>query len=139
MSDPAYTVVRTFSHAMEAHMAIGLLDAEGIPARIRDEHLVTQDWLLSNAVGGVRLEVALADVEAARAVLAALDAETTQSAAQVGPLACPACESTDIEVRSRSRLGTAGWVVLVVLTGGLALLALRPRNHCRSCGRRWGT
>ena len=132
--EPRWTVVRAFSHGMEAHMAVGLLDAEGIPARIRDEHLVTQDWLLSNLVGGVKLEVPPDQAEAARQVLMALDTE----AAAAGPPQCPSCDSTDIEVRSPSRFGTIGWVILVLCTGGLALLALRPRNRCRQCNRRWG-
>lgn len=131
-----WIIVRTFSHAMEAHMAVGLLEGEGIPARIRDAHLVTQDWLLSNAIGGVKLEVAESTVEAARAVLTALDAESRAQRAQA--LQCPSCESPDIAVRTPTRLGTLAWIIGVVATGGLALIAMRPRNHCRACGRRWG-
>ena len=42
----------------------------GIAAHVRDENMVTLDWLASLAVGGVKVDVADEDYEAALAVLA---------------------------------------------------------------------
>ena len=42
---------------------------EGITAFVADEHLVTMNWLYSNAVGGVRLRVLAEDVEPALPLL----------------------------------------------------------------------
>ncbi|MDZ4299014.1 MAG: DUF2007 domain-containing protein [Moraxellaceae bacterium] len=50
------TVAR-FSLAIEAHIARAKLESEGIPAFVADEHTVTAQWLYSNAIGGVRLQV----------------------------------------------------------------------------------
>ena len=46
------------------------LEDAGIPAYLRDENTIQIDWLYSNALGGVRVEVAEEDVDAAKAILA---------------------------------------------------------------------
>ncbi|MGI9275337.1 MAG: DUF2007 domain-containing protein [Endozoicomonas sp.] len=50
------TIAR-FSFPYEAHLARGLLEVESIPAFVADEHTVSMNWLYSNALGGVRLQV----------------------------------------------------------------------------------
>ena len=59
-----------FSHADQAHLLRMRLEACGIAAHVRDENMVTLDWLASLAVGGVKVDVADEDFEAAQAVLA---------------------------------------------------------------------
>jgi hypothetical protein len=63
------TIAR-YSLAIEAHIARAKLESEGIPAFVADEHTITADWLYSNAMGGVRLQVPDACVEQARTILA---------------------------------------------------------------------
>jgi hypothetical protein len=63
------TIAR-YSLAIEAHIARAKLESEGIPAFVADEHTITADWLYSNAMGGVRLQVPDAFVEQARTILA---------------------------------------------------------------------
>lgn len=46
------------------------LEGSGIAAHVRDENMVTLDWLASLAVGGVKVDVADEDYEAALEVLA---------------------------------------------------------------------
>ncbi|MEJ2344832.1 MAG: DUF2007 domain-containing protein [Gammaproteobacteria bacterium] len=62
--------VATFDNMVDAHIALGRLQAEGIPATLADENLVQTDWLYSIAVGGIKLQVADADAGRARLVLA---------------------------------------------------------------------
>jgi Putative prokaryotic signal transducing protein len=64
-------VVATFSKPEEAHLLRMRLEAGGIQAFIRDENTIQIDWLYSNALGGVRVEVAEEDEAAARELLAA--------------------------------------------------------------------
>ncbi len=52
------TTVARFDLMPLAHIALGRLRAEGIPATLMDEHLVQTDWLYSIAVGGIKLQVA---------------------------------------------------------------------------------
>ena len=63
------TIAR-YSLAIEAHIARAKLESEGIPAFVADEHTITADWLYSNAMGGVRLQVPESCVEQARTLLA---------------------------------------------------------------------
>lgn len=63
------TVAR-FDEAPSAYIAKALLESEGIPARIADEHLVGAYWIYANAVGGIKLQVAEEDLERSRDVLA---------------------------------------------------------------------
>jgi hypothetical protein len=62
--------IATFSKPDDAHLLRMRLGAAGIEAFLQDENLVQLDWLLSNAVGGVRVQVADDDLPAALALLA---------------------------------------------------------------------
>ena len=57
--------IATFSKPEDAHLLRMHLESAGIQAFIQDENLIQLDWLLSNAVGGVRVQVADEDVETA--------------------------------------------------------------------------
>ncbi len=54
-------IVATFSKPEEAHLLRMRLEAGGIRSFIRDENTIQMDWFYSNALGGVRVEVAEAD------------------------------------------------------------------------------
>ena len=62
--------IATFSKVEEAHLLRMRLEDAGIPAYIRDENTIQIDWLYSNALGGVRVDVSDEDLDAAKAVLA---------------------------------------------------------------------
>ncbi len=62
--------VGTFDMATEAHLAKGLLEANGLTAFLADELTVGVAWHLSNAVGGIKLQVSENDVERAANILA---------------------------------------------------------------------
>lgn len=67
------TTIATFNKPEEAHLLRMRLEAGGIAAFLLDENLVQIDWLLANAIGGVRVQVADEDVAAAHELLAAQD------------------------------------------------------------------
>ena len=50
------TVAR-FSLPYEAQLARAKLESEGVPAFVADEHTINMQWLFSNALGGVRVQV----------------------------------------------------------------------------------
>jgi hypothetical protein len=66
----AVQTIATFSKPEDAHLLRMRLNAGGIEAFVQDENMVQMDWLLSNAVGGVRVQVADEDADAARDYLA---------------------------------------------------------------------
>jgi Putative prokaryotic signal transducing protein len=76
-------VVARFSKPEEAHLLRMRLEAGGIQAFIRDENTIQIDWLYSNALGGVRVEVAEEDEAATRELLAADHGISEQDSASV--------------------------------------------------------
>ena len=73
MDEIAWRIVDRYVNAIEAHIVRGRLEAEGIPAVVGNEHLVTQNWLLSSVTGGVVVRVPAEMLEDARAVIAGID------------------------------------------------------------------
>jgi hypothetical protein len=61
--------IATFDQAAQARLAKNVLDEAGIRAAVGDENLVAMDWLLSAAVGGVKVQVWEEDADRAVAVL----------------------------------------------------------------------
>ena len=86
----ALTTIATFSKAEEAHLFRIRLEAVGIEAFVFDEHLVQMDWYLSNAVGGVRVQIAEEDMAEAREFLAA---DVPQPCPEAEDVMCPKCGS----------------------------------------------
>lgn len=68
-----HTTVATYLDPIEARIARGLLVAEGIEARLDDEHLALANWEWRLAIGGIRLQVPDGQAERARAVLRAME------------------------------------------------------------------
>ena len=120
------TTVATFSKPEEAHLFRMRLEAAGIPAFVQDENLVQTDWLFSNAVGGVRVQIADDDVEATREILAA---DASPSSPDAEDVICPACGS--------HRTAPDEWprrlFFLSMLLLGFPLLFVRPRWRCAAC------
>jgi hypothetical protein len=90
------TVAR-FSLAIEAHIARAKLESEGIPAFVADEHTITAQWLYSNAMGGVRLQVPNSCANNAREILATDYTESLVTEQGFDPVTCPSCGSNDVK------------------------------------------
>ena len=63
------------SLAGEAHAIRVRLESEGIPVFLFDEFTITMDWLLSNAIGGVKVQVPEPFLERARTILGIVEQE----------------------------------------------------------------
>jgi hypothetical protein len=120
----------------EAFVGRSLLESSGIQAWIADEHLVQMNWFLSNAVGGMRLQVDEADEAAALEILQAgvpPTIEYGQDEPYVQPT-CPKCGSADITFGDGTEQGRS-LVALYVLS-----IPVPPREtawHCEACGAQW--
>lgn len=64
-----FVTLMTFLTAAEAEVKRLPLEAEGIKTYITDAEIVTWEWLLGNAVGEIKLQVAREDAERAIAIL----------------------------------------------------------------------
>lgn len=59
----------SFANSVEANMAKGALEAQGISCSLHDEEMVNMQWQMTNAFGGIKLMVREADVFEARRIL----------------------------------------------------------------------
>lgn len=126
--------VASYTDAIQAHLARGRLEAEGIEAEVADEHYVSANWMMSNALGGVKLRVPERMAERAAQILRELEAgEFALPEAARDETHCPRCGSDAVEASSGS------WRIAVL---GLHLFQLplpftRFSHRCRHCGHRW--
>jgi putative signal transducing protein len=128
--------VETFNTPWEAQLARARLETEGIHSVIADENFVRLYWALSNALGGVKLQVRKEDAPRAAELLQdrhpipEIYLVTEEDAAQPR---CPGCRSDNLDFERWSRLGFIGsWVIL-----GVPLPIPRRRWLCRNCGADW--
>ncbi|MCU0702483.1 MAG: DUF2007 domain-containing protein [Fimbriiglobus sp.] len=61
--------VATFDLPHKADLAKAALEEAGIRAEVNDREVVAMDWLLLNAVGGIKVQVAEEDAEQAATVI----------------------------------------------------------------------
>jgi hypothetical protein len=69
-----WVIVDNFIDVIHADIVRGRLEAEGIPAILGNRHLVSADWLYSQAMGGVQIMVPLEQIAEAREIIAQIDA-----------------------------------------------------------------
>jgi hypothetical protein len=122
------TTIAAFSKPEEAHLLRTRLEAAGIPAYVQDEHLVQMNWLYSNAIGGVRVQIADDDLEAAREFLALDSPQVSPDALDV---VCPECGSHDTAPDELPRR----LAFLSILILQFPAFFPRRRWRCGSCQR----
>jgi rubredoxin len=120
-----WVTLRSYSTPIEAHLARGHLESEGVPCFLRDEHTIGMNWLYSNLLGGVPLCVPADQVERAKEILAG-------KLTDEGPreLVCPECGSARVQDSSRRK----NWALFSALAFHLPLPFARKNYHCESCG-----
>jgi hypothetical protein len=127
--------VSRYSFPYEAHIAKSRLDTEGIPAFIADEHTINMQWLYSNALGGVRLQVPEPFAEKALQVLNEDREKDLIEAVEVDVQICPHCGSDDTEFHQLGRR----WAFLMFLGLNFPLFPVRDGGKCNACGTVWKT
>ncbi len=100
-AEPIITIA-TYSYPTEAHLNRAKLESEGIDAFVADEHMIQANWLYSQAIGGIRLQVKESDAEKALSILKDVSEpvheEITDSTESIDEY-CPKCHSTNIQYR----------------------------------------
>lgn len=118
----------------EAWLAKSKLEAAGITCYLDNEYTVGINWLYSNALGGVKLNVPEEYVEEAKAIIEE-STETIVPEESDGLLpdsACPACGATEIETNNYTRKFAALTLLL-----SLPLFLFWKRSRCKRCGHQW--
>ncbi len=128
--------IKTFFYDHETILYEPTFRAEGIDYFLKDQKTVAIDPLVSNAIGGIKLQVRVEDEERARAVVAEIEANN--SGTQLGDVIvvngqkyektldeCPSCESEDIYIYKQSFLKNL-----------FSPFAKRER-YCKNCQMKW--
>ena len=138
--------IGTFPDLASARVAQAVLEAEGIPSAISDEHLAGLDWRMSGALGGVKLRVAAEHAEAAVALLvegnevdaAELDRLAGGDGAITDDDVCSSCGSLSIGPAPLSRTYRAmAMMPLLLFLLWPFFAASRRRLRCSACGHIW--
>ena len=130
-----FVTVRRYRDLSEAIVARSMLESAGIGVYLRDENLVRLDWQVSNFIGGIRLQVEVADEQNALELLSQpiQNSISYNQADEFTQPHCPSCGSPNITFEGASR-GAA--------IASLYILSLPlPFGHktwiCGTCGARW--
>lgn len=142
------SVVGVFWYPHEAQLARALLESEGIPAWVLDEHQVQMRWHLAAALGGVKVAVAPSDEQRAGTLLARdhSDALAGIPEAQLPPAEeeqCPRCHGPGELLASTSQLpAPVQWLTTAffLLVGALVpRRRVKIRYRCQACDHTWST
>ena len=122
------TIAR-FSTTEEAHLLRLQLAAGGVEAFILDEYMVQLDWLISNAIGGVRVQIAEEDLERCKQIVQGPphdpDASITAS--------CPYCSSDETKKEELPR--RLSFLSMFII--GCPLPVAKNYFICNECGQSW--
>ncbi|MBU2705536.1 DUF2007 domain-containing protein [Zooshikella marina] len=124
--------ISRFTFPYEAQIAWAKLDAEGIPAFIADEHTINMQWLYSNALGGVRLQVPEEYADQAQHLLSEDRAHDLLSQEGSSSIPCPQCGSTDTKYYQFGKR----CAFLVFLCIDFPLYPIKHGIKCSHCGHK---
>ena len=125
----APVTVGWYLHPIEAEIARGRLESEGVPAFLHSNNHSQVNWPITLALGGIRLQVPSSAAQEAKEILQSVvplpDSEED--------IACPSCGSLDSKPEETS------WEIafLVVHFLHLPLPFRRGGRRCQECGRKW--
>jgi hypothetical protein len=123
-----FVLLNSYNNYVEAHIAKGVLDEHGINSWLKDENTVTIDPILTNAVGGIKVMVAEEDAQKAWDILQQLKEEQRKL------IACPKCQSHNIELVTTPRKAINWLTAISTFFMSDVAIATDKVNHCFDCG-----
>jgi hypothetical protein len=126
--------IRQFRDLPEALLAKGSLESAGIECFLADENLVRLDWFISNFIGGIKLNVRVADVENARKILdePILEGLYVQGVGLYEQPRCPKCQSLDVNFQELDRP-----IAYMSAFLRVPMPVQRPAWRCHGCDAEW--
>lgn len=133
---PTFTTIASYRDLPLAELAKAKLESEGIYCHLLDQYHIGINWLYSNALGGIKVQVRTEDVAIANQILNEdLSSYVENHNDEFEPLdqddLCDHCGSPNLELVKYSRLSAA----LMLLTG-LFLFFWGTRYTCKDCGHK---
>jgi len=142
----ALVTLRTFDNYVTAHIVKARLEAEGIPCVLMDENIVTMQWHMGNAFGGIKLKVPESDAVFADQILETLEQEAVAESQTAGFWDDDAQEQLDPNNRICVHCGSRNTrkedyqkrpAILSWLLLGFPLFFRSDKWHCFHCGAKF--
>lgn len=122
-----FVILDSFSNYIDANLALGRMQNEGINCWLKDEYTATIDPILTNAIGGIKLMVLQDDLEHATEILNSLKEIKRKS------FACPFCGSHNIEYITSSKKPINWLSSLFTWLLGSYAIGVEQVWHCFDC------
>lgn len=90
-----FFIIGSFEFVADVQIIKGKLESEGIPVFLKDENTLNTDPLISNAIGGVKLQVYTKDKERALEIYNEIRAYAVDS--DGNSIVCPNCKAKKSE------------------------------------------
>ena len=126
--------IHRFRDLPEALIAQGMLSSAGIECYLSDDNVVRMDWFWSNLLGGVKLQVAPDDIDAAREILAQVPPEQfeVEGIGLFEQPHCPKCNSVEVLFEELNKP-----VAFASAYFGFPIPVHRNGWKCHSCNNAW--
>ena len=119
--------VRTFENSFKANITLTKLEDAGIECFLKDDFTVTIDPILSNAVGGIKLQVKEEEAAEAFTILQRFDKEYMES------VKCPKCGNATFTLINKP--GPTNFITAILTwTFSSYAVAAEQVYHCSTCG-----
>jgi DNA-directed RNA polymerase subunit RPC12/RpoP len=130
MSDTFITIAR-FQYTTEAQIIRGRLEADGIKVFLKDHLTIDTDPLVSNAIGGVKLQVLAKDAMKAKHILSTINQYSIDD--DGNPIECPNCSSGTVELFSTITDFKSFFAFLIGFIFGTLPFHTRYKYQCENC------
>ena len=119
--------IKTFDNYFSASIILTRLQHDGVECYLKDEHTVTIDPILTNAIGGIKLVVKKEDEQKALELLSVYQTEYMQNAI------CPKCGGKSFSYVTKKEPGNYLTALVTWIFSSYAL-ALHYVYQCNNCG-----
>lgn len=130
MNENSLVTVASYSFPHEAQIAKSRLEIEGILAFIADEHTINMQWLYSNALGGVRVQVQAKHMESAKEILNQDLSHLVDEEFGEQTKVCEACGSYEVTPYTKGK--KPAFILFLLL--GFPLFFYKHGIKCEKCG-----
>lgn len=131
---PEMLTLGAYSTWFEANLVSSELEAFDLHPTLVDAQTINMNWLWSNALGGIKVQIPASEVEQARQILESRPAEPPSGpeSDETDATACPICGSSDTHYYLDKRGSFLTWLIL-----SLPVIPPLPRRICADCGSKW--
>ncbi len=123
--------IARFQYSSEAQIVKGKLQSEGIEVFLADQVLIDTDPLVSQAIGGIKLNVYADDEERARGILNEIHNYSLDD--EGNRVVCPSCSSSRVKVYTHIKDVRSFFAFLFSFLTFALPIHYKYDYHCENC------